>query len=361
MTSEPQAKERLALAFDDDRGSSRSRWVAGALVLALVGWMGSGFILPSDEPEAAAEQAPTHAVTVAVSVSEAEPVMQYLVAEGQAQPDRDTIILAETAGRIAEVLVARARTWSRERWSRGSIWPSARRTLPVPRRSCAGTRREFDNAETLLDRGSATVDRVTEARAALAAAEARLAAARGGGRRYGDPRALRRPARDARDRRRRVRHRRRRGGPHRRHHAAHRDDAGAAAGAADSRSGAQTAEVTLHHRRDPRGRGRLRRRQRRSRDPHLPGRDRGAQRRRRGAGRRQRRRCASPRARRSRISCRRRSCRSTPTARWASRPSVTGDTVDFRAGRDRPRPDRRHLGRGPAGRRRGSSPSARAS
>lgn len=41
------AKAPEQLLFEDDAGASRSIWIAGALVIASVGWMGSGFIFPA--------------------------------------------------------------------------------------------------------------------------------------------------------------------------------------------------------------------------------------------------------------------------------------------------------------------------
>ena len=37
------------LEFETDRGASRSIWIAMLLLLAIIGWMGSGFVLPSEE------------------------------------------------------------------------------------------------------------------------------------------------------------------------------------------------------------------------------------------------------------------------------------------------------------------------
>ena len=41
MTETP-TEQRQTLRFDNDKGSNRSKWVAGGLTLAIVGWMGSG-------------------------------------------------------------------------------------------------------------------------------------------------------------------------------------------------------------------------------------------------------------------------------------------------------------------------------
>jgi multidrug efflux system membrane fusion protein len=65
--------DRQTLRFESDAGSSRSRWVAGGLAVAIIGWMGSGYILPSESAEPVAKSAtPVKAVSVAVRQSRAQ-------------------------------------------------------------------------------------------------------------------------------------------------------------------------------------------------------------------------------------------------------------------------------------------------
>lgn len=174
-------QSRAPLAFENDAGSYRSKLVAGGLVLALIGWMGSGFVLPS-EPEStmAAEDEAADAprrVAVAVQDSTARTVAQVFAAEGQALAERDTQVLAETGGQIAEVPVRRGAevgagdVIARFETARGDA--ELRRAQEERNRA----QREFDNAQTLLDRGTSTVDRVAQARSTLAAAEAAVTAA----------------------------------------------------------------------------------------------------------------------------------------------------------------------------------------
>ena len=101
-----EQSEATPLNFATERGASRSRWVAGLLLLAVVGWMASGFIIPSEDTTETAE-APSEArlTSVAVVPLEAQTVTQYFVAEGQALPDRVTSLRAEATGQIAEVFV----------------------------------------------------------------------------------------------------------------------------------------------------------------------------------------------------------------------------------------------------------------
>lgn len=167
------------LEFDDDNGSSRSKWFAAALVVALVGWMGSGYILPSGQEVSAEDTADVPApVAVAVQDSVAEEVTLYLSSEGQAMPDRSTEVPSETSGEIAEVAVRKG-----EDVVAGQVIAridAAQRAADLSRAEAELDRaqRDFDNAETLLARGVATVDRVAETRTALADARAEIAAAR---------------------------------------------------------------------------------------------------------------------------------------------------------------------------------------
>lgn len=170
--------ETDTLSFTNDKGASRATWIAAAFVIAIVVWMGSGYILPSEEadPPQVAETrvAP---VTVAVEQSSVEPVTLFFQAEGQALPDRDTAIRAEASGDVAEVLVAKG-----EEVIDGAViarlsTTRAEADLSRAREELSRAQREFDNATELLERGVATADRLSEARADLAAAEAALTGA----------------------------------------------------------------------------------------------------------------------------------------------------------------------------------------
>lgn len=169
---------RQTLTFDNDKGSNRSKWVASALTLAIVGWMGSGYILPSDDaaPVATGPAAP-RAVTVAVRQSRADLVQQVFTAEGQALPDRDTPIRAETSGQIAEVLVARGADLTAGQVIARFDTAARQADLNRAQEELNRAQREFDNATALVDRGIATADRVSQAQATLAAAQAGVTAA----------------------------------------------------------------------------------------------------------------------------------------------------------------------------------------
>ncbi len=168
------APQDTALRFEADRGAARSTWIALALVIAIVGWMGSGFVLPSDDETATFTREDPAPLAVAVTTSLAEEVTQFYRAEGQALADRDTGLVAETSGDIAEVLVRRGQDVAA-----GDViarFDPAANQAEVNRaaQDLATAQREFDNASALLDRGVATNDRVTQARAALAAAQAQV-------------------------------------------------------------------------------------------------------------------------------------------------------------------------------------------
>lgn len=173
MTDRPQT-----LHFDTDRGASRSFWIASALLLAVILWMGSGFVLPSETETAAPAEAAQKRASVSVRVSQAEPVTLTFQAEGQAQPDRDTQIRAETSGVVSEILIPKGETVERGAVIARLASATLDADLNRAQEEQARAQREFENADALLERGVATADRVAEARAALASAEAQLAAAR---------------------------------------------------------------------------------------------------------------------------------------------------------------------------------------
>lgn len=162
------------LTFNTDRGASRSKWVAVILGLVMVGWMASGVILPTPEPEEEALPSGRDALTVAVRASTSESIDQIFSAEGQAQPDRITSIRTESSGTVERVVARKGQFVAA-----GDIIAELKNAdqnaqLIVAQEDLSRAQREFDNAEALLQRGSATTDRVTTARAALAVAEAQL-------------------------------------------------------------------------------------------------------------------------------------------------------------------------------------------
>jgi membrane fusion protein, multidrug efflux system len=176
--TDTQTDTRKPLTFESDAGATRSRWIAGGLAVAIVAWMGSGFLLPTKNDAAEAPQtASQQPVSVAVKPSKAEGVTQIFVAEGQALPDRDTMIRAETSGRIAEVLVRKGADLAADEVIARFDTAARQADLARAEEELRRAQREFDNAQALLDRGVATVDRVSQARTGLATARAGLTAA----------------------------------------------------------------------------------------------------------------------------------------------------------------------------------------
>ena len=162
------------LSFASDKGASRSTWIAGSLVVLIVGWMGSGFVIPSaEEPQTIMRQEP-QPVAVAVKTSSAETVAQFYQAEGQALPDRDTALRAEISGDIAAVMVSKGQDVDAGQVIARFDPANNAADANSAAQELARAQREFDNAEQLLERGVATADRVSQARAALAAAQAQV-------------------------------------------------------------------------------------------------------------------------------------------------------------------------------------------
>ncbi|EAU41381.1 hypothetical protein FP2506_01400 [Fulvimarina pelagi HTCC2506] len=152
---------------------SKAGWLALLFVLALTGWMGSGYL--ADDSGETVAQSPREKVvepfTVEAFQSEARPVTQFVSAEGQAIPDRQTPVRAKTGGTIEEI-VARKGQFLNE----GDIIARialADRSSQIAQAEAELSRRqgEFDRVRGLVERGYST-------RAELEAAEAELAVAR---------------------------------------------------------------------------------------------------------------------------------------------------------------------------------------
>lgn len=163
--------------FSDDPGAGRSLWVALGALLAMIAWMASGYVFPSDAPQQAVRAAEPQPPAVRVQLSRSEAVTLTFTAEGQAQPQRDTVVQAESSGTLETLPVAKG-----ARVEKGDVLAQvsatqAEATLEQAREERARAAREFENASELLDRGVATADRVAQTRAALAAAEAQVATA----------------------------------------------------------------------------------------------------------------------------------------------------------------------------------------
>lgn len=167
------------LTFTGDKGASRSKWIALLLVVLLVGWMGSGYLAPSQAPEETpvAEAPQETAITVAVVPSTAQDVALVLSAEGQSEPDRVATIRAEAPGQVVSVDATRgAFVEAGQLLGRldSATWDAQ---VAQAETQLIQATRDLDNALALQARGVATEDRVTQARAGKAAAEAALTSA----------------------------------------------------------------------------------------------------------------------------------------------------------------------------------------
>jgi multidrug efflux system membrane fusion protein len=86
---------------------NKSNVIAALLTLGIAAWVLGGYAMKSagketpDEPAVAKAVAP---VTVSVRTQEAKPVEQFIVAQGQAEPNRTVTSRAETKGQISEIL-----------------------------------------------------------------------------------------------------------------------------------------------------------------------------------------------------------------------------------------------------------------
>lgn len=165
------------LTFEADKGAGRSKWAAIFLAILLVGWMGSGFIIPTETGDDLVEDVSPRAVTVAVMPSTAGDVELVLTAEGQSIPDRATAISAKANGQITSVSVARGDlVTAGQEIGRVDADTISAQLLQAQTQFDQATR-DLTNAMALQERGVATEDRVSAARAGKAAAEAALTAA----------------------------------------------------------------------------------------------------------------------------------------------------------------------------------------
>lgn len=178
MTQDHNSDLTGKLTFEGDKGAGRSKWIAGLLALLLVGWMGSGYIIPAEAAEdEVTEETQSGAVVVAVMPSLAQDVQLVLRAEGQSEPDRATGIQAEASGQVVSVSVARGDlVTAGQEIGRIDATTLEAQVLQAQTQQ-EQTTRDLNNAIALQNRGVATEDRVSQARAAKAAADAAITAA----------------------------------------------------------------------------------------------------------------------------------------------------------------------------------------
>ncbi len=169
------AHQTQRLEFDTDRGSWVSTLIALLLLLGIGAWMASGYILPSEDEAETAEEAPaSRLVNVATVQSSAQEIIQLFVAEGQALPDRESVLRAEISGKIIQVFVEKGETLEANQLVARFDGDISDAELERADENLRVAQREFNNAQALRERGAATSDRVSAARAALVAAQTEL-------------------------------------------------------------------------------------------------------------------------------------------------------------------------------------------
>lgn len=177
MSSPQDPAAAGALAFADDPGARRSKWISAGAALALAGWLGSGYIFPAPEP---VEPGPARAVQpalVSVQDSRARIITRAFVAEGQVEPDRRIMLRAEAGGRVSRVLARKGQMVNSGDILAELATEDLEARLAQAREDLSRLRREQENAHALLGSGVVTLDRARDADAAVAGAEAALAAA----------------------------------------------------------------------------------------------------------------------------------------------------------------------------------------
>jgi len=86
---------------------NKSYLTAVVLTLGIAAWVLGGYFFQSsgkETPDAPAVADAVASMTVAVRTQDAKPVEQFIVAQGQAEPNRTVTIRAETMGQVAEIL-----------------------------------------------------------------------------------------------------------------------------------------------------------------------------------------------------------------------------------------------------------------
>lgn len=172
MASDDLLDQTGKLKFDTDKGSGWSKANALLLTLGLVGWMGSGYILPSEPEEGAVEEQATRLIAVEVIQSEAREVLLIFTAEGQAIPDRSARIQSKATAQIEEVFVKRGDLVEAGQAIGRLDDNTVQAQLSQAEATLAQTTDDLKRAETLLKRGIGTEAQLIQARAAQAAADA---------------------------------------------------------------------------------------------------------------------------------------------------------------------------------------------
>ena len=153
--------------------------IAGGLVLALAGWLASGYLGGEAAlPEAAQAPTPAERVAVRVRPSTAETIERAIVLNGHTEPAREVTLRAETGGRVVELGQPKGALVEQ-----GDLIvhldPRAREAIVSMAEAKLRQREiEFEAASQLGKKGFQAETQVAEAEAALELARADLKAAR---------------------------------------------------------------------------------------------------------------------------------------------------------------------------------------
>lgn len=166
------------LTFESDKGAGRSKWLAVLFAVVLVGWMGSGFILPSAPAETTEDDKVAQAaVAVAVMASSAQDIDLVLTAEGQSIPDRTTSITAKAGGEVISVSAKRGDLVAAGEEIGRLNAETIEAQLVQAQTQLEQATSDLQKSTSLQRSGITTEDRVLQARAAQASAEASVTAA----------------------------------------------------------------------------------------------------------------------------------------------------------------------------------------
>jgi multidrug efflux system membrane fusion protein len=157
--------------------NGKSYLISGAITLGIVAWMGSGYLMHSSRgsvPERPASEPARPVMTVQVSERQAEAVTRQLESQGQAEPNRQVTVRAETTGRVTEILATKgARVEAGDALVRIAMKDRQAR-LEQAKAAVAQREADYDAVKRLGNKGYQAATRVREAYAALQSARADL-------------------------------------------------------------------------------------------------------------------------------------------------------------------------------------------
>ena len=159
---------------------SKAGWLALLFVVGLVGWMSSGMLgeKPAEAPAKTAAETAREPFTVEAFESVAQPVTQFVAAEGQALPDRQTPIRAKVGGTVESVEVRKGDFLDQGDLVAKIALDDRAAQIAQAEAELARRQGDFERVRGLADRGYATRAELDSARAELAVAESALATVR---------------------------------------------------------------------------------------------------------------------------------------------------------------------------------------